>query len=201
MKRYKLLILAFSLVLIVCLNNGVTYSYFSMEYKSETQSIILGNLKIDTDNTTNNCWRYIPKDIKANNDVLDNKSVSGALEANNLRPGDGFEKEITITNTGSLNTKLKIKKGTIIEASPYKLVISLKEHDPIATVKADTTNNDTWCIENLKANAKVKFTVRLEVPTEISNKEINNKNIKLNNNVLELLDIVSTQWNNPTWSE
>jgi hypothetical protein len=176
-----------------------------MQDKSETQSITLSNLKIETDNSDKNCWRYVPKDIEANsfieNDALDTESVSGSLEANNLRPGDGFEKEITITNTGSLNTKLKVKKGTIIEASPYKLIISLKELDPIATVKADTTNTDIWYIENIKTNAQVKFTVRLEVPTEISNKDINDKNYKFSNNVLELLDIVSTQWNNPTWSE
>lgn len=201
MKRYKLLILAFSLILIVCLNNMTTYSFFSIEDKTDIQSIVLSNLKIETDNTSNNCWRYAPKDLKANNDALDTECISGALEANNLRPGDGFEKEITITNTGSINSKLKVEKSAILQGSPFKLIISLKECDSRATVKGDVNNTGVWYIDNLRTNAKVKFAVRLEVPTEISNKDINDKNFKLSNNVLELLDIVSTQWNNPTWSE
>lgn len=202
MKRYKLLIFIFSLILIACLNNKVTYSYFTSNDKTDIQSVILGNLKIETDNTPENCWRYVPIAIKDNNyignDAMGTESLSGGIKVNNLRPGDAFEKDITITNVGSLNSKLKVKKGTILEGSPYKISINLKQNPSNVNVNNDA---DTWYINNLKTNDKVVFTVRLEIPIDVTNNAVNENNITLSNNALELLDIVATQLTNNTWSE
>lgn len=205
MKRYKLLVFIVSLIIIVCLNNRVTYSYFRTGDKTDTQSIILGNLKIETNDTTQNCWRYVPVAVKGNeytsNDSIDIKNLSGGLESNNLRPGDAFEKDITITNTGSLSSKLKITKGTLLNGSPFKVTVSPRGNDANVTISNDANDKNTWYVDNLKTNAKVTFTIKLELPIDITNNDLNENNIRLSNNALELLNIVSTQWNNNTWSE
>lgn len=205
MKRYKLLVFILSLIIIVCLNNGVTYSYFKTGDRTDTQSIILGNLKIETNNTPQNCWRYTPVAVEGNkytsNGAIDTKKLSGALESNNLRPGDAFEKDITITNIGSLTSKLKITKGILLNDSPFRVTVNPKGNDANVTISNDANDKNTWYVDSLKTNAKVIFTIKLELPIDITNNDLNENNIRLSNSALELLNIVSTQWNNNTWSE
>ncbi|GKU27204.1 hypothetical protein CFOLD11_40310 [Clostridium folliculivorans] len=205
MKRYKPLIFILSLITIVCLNLGATYSYFTSESKTDTQSIVLGNLKVETDNTSQSSWRYVPIPVAGNNytanDSVNNKNTSGALEAANLRPGDAFEKDITITNIGSLNSRIKITKGELSKNSLFKMSVSLKEHDMTCKVSNDVNDKNIWYVENLQPKAKVSFTVRLELPVEVTNKDLDKSNIRLSNDALQLLDITATQWNNTSWSE
>lgn len=205
MKGYKRLIFILSLITIVCVSLGATYASLISESKTDTQSIILGNLKVETDNTPQNSWRYVPISVAGNNytanDSINNRNTSGALNATNLRPGDAFEKDITITNIGSLNSRIKITKGELSKKSLFKMSVSLKGQDATSKVSNDANDKNIWYVENLKPNAKVVFTVRLELPIEVTNKDLNKCNISLNNDALQLLDITATQWNNPNWSE
>jgi hypothetical protein len=187
------------------LNVGATYSYFIGGDKTDVQTITLGSLKIETDNTPQNSWRYAPIPVSGNsytvNDSINNKHTSGALEATNLRPGDAFEKDVTITNIGAFNSRIKITKGELSKNSLFKMSVSLKDHDAISKVTNDAGDKNIWYVENLKPNAKVVFTVRLELPLEVTNKDLDKSNIRLDNDALQLLDITATQWNNPSWSE
>lgn len=205
MKRYRLLIFILALILIVCLNSKAAYSYFTSADTTDTQTVVLGNLKIETDNTPENSWRYVPIAVEGSNftenDAINIKNLSGSLDADNLRPGDAFEKDITITNTGSLSSKLKIAEGVSLKDSPFKIRINMKSNDSGAAVSNESGKSDTWYVYNLKPNAKVVFTVRLELPADITNKDLNENNIKLSSNALELLDITAAQWNNSSWSE
>lgn len=205
MKHKKPVIIIFSIAIIICLNNKAAYSYFTGADKSDLQTVVLGNLKIETDNTPQNSWRYVPIAAEGNNftenDAINIKNLSGSLDADNLRPGDAFEKDITITNTGSLSSKLKIAEGLSLKDSPFKIRINMKSNDSGAAVSNESGKSDTWYVYNLKPNAKVVFTVRLELPADITNKDLNENNIKLSSNALELLDITAAQWNNSSWSE
>lgn len=205
MKHGKILVLIFSISAIVCLNSKAAYSYFTSTDKSDLQTVVLGNLKIETDNTPENSWRYVPIAVEGNNftenDAINIKNLSGSLDADNLRPGDAFEKDITITNTGTLSSKLKVTEGLSLKDSPFKITINMKCHDSDAAVNNEPDKSNTWYVYNLKPNAKVVFTVRLELPTDVTNSDLNENNIKLSNDALELLDITATQWNNSGWSE
>lgn len=205
MKYKKLIIIIFSIVIIICVNDKAAYSYFTNNNKTDWQSIVLGNLKIETDNTPQNSWRYVPIAVEGNNftenDAINIKNLSGSLDADNLRPGDAFEKDITITNTGSLSSKLKITEGLSLKDLPFKIRINMKSNDSGAAVKNEPGKSDIWYVYNLKPNAKVVFTVRLELPADVTNKDLNENNIKLSSNALELLDITAAQWNNSSWSE
>lgn len=205
MKHKKLVIVIFSIAIITCLNSKASYSYFTSADKSDLQTVVLGNLRIETDNTPENSWRYVPVAEEGNNftenDAINIKNLSGSLDADNLRPGDAFEKDITITNTGSLSSKLKIAEGVSLKDSPFKIMINMKSNDSGAAVNNETDKSDTWYVCNLKPNAKIVFTVRLELPSDITDKDLNENNIKLSSNALELLDITATQWNNSSWSE
>ena len=205
MKHGKILALIFSISAIVCLNSKAAYSYFTSTDKTDTQIVVLGNLKIETDNTPENSWRYVPIAVEGNNftenDAINIKNLSGSLDSDNLRPGDAFEKDITITNTGTLSSKLKVTEGLSLKDSPFKITINMKCHDSDAAVNNEPDKSNTWYVYNLKPNAKVVFTVRLELPTDVTNSDLNENNIKLSNDALELLDITATQWNNSGWSE
>lgn len=205
MKRYKLITFILSLSLMLILNTIGTASYFIYQANSDTVSYTLGNIKIETDNTELNSWRYVPisivNDINDKNDLVDEAKLSSNLVLNDLRPGDGFEKDITITSLGDLKTKLKIDKGKLLIDSPFNLFIKLKQKDQNLIVNQDTNNKDIWYVENFKKGNKVVFTVRLEVPTAIVNGDLNDSNITLNNELLELFDITATQWNNSGWSQ
>lgn len=205
MKRYKLIILVLALCLLVTLNNTGTLAYLINQASTEAVSFNLGNIKVETDNTLQNSWRYAPVPVlnKSNdiNDLIDTTKLSSDLAFNNIRPGDAFEKDIVVTSLGSLDTKLKIVKGNSLIDSPFNLSFKLKDKGENVKVTQDSNNKDIWYFENLKSNDKVVFTIRLEVSTKICNQDLNDSNIKLSNDVLELLDITATQWNNAAWSE
>ena len=199
MKRYKLVIIVLALSLLVTINNTGTLAYLINQASTEAVSFT------ETDNTLQNSWRYVPVPVlnKSNdiNDLIDTTKLSSDLAFNNIRPGDAFEKDIVVTSLGSLDTKLKIVKANSLIDSPFNLSLKLKDKGENVKVAQDSSNKEIWYFENLKSNDKVVFTVRLEVSTKICNQDLNDSNIKLSNDVLELLDITATQWNNAAWSE
>lgn len=205
MKHLKLITCVLCLCLIIVINNVETYSLFTASAKSNTVSFILGNLKIEVNDTADNIWKYVPISTEGTNcyknDLIEGQKLTSNLKIENIRPGDAFERDITITNTGSLRARLKLEKGRLLQKSPFKLSIKMKDKTLDSTVTQDSTNSDIWYIDNIKSKNSIVFTIRLEVPKEIANKDIKEENIRINNSALKLLDITATQWNNNTWSE
>ncbi|MDD7792791.1 hypothetical protein [Clostridium sp. 'White wine YQ'] len=203
MKNSKLIILiALSILLLTSGIIGV-YAYLTTTTKSDPVTFTLGDVKLQTSNSP---WEYTPIEIEnaksLSNDLVEGKTLTSDLNIDNLRPGDAFEKEITINYTGSLESKLKITKGTLLSDSPFILKIeldpdSIKDNSSIKISK-DSNDDNTWYIENVKQNDILTFNVRLEVPTNLINSTSNN--FTLNNDAFKLLDITATQWNNPTYS-
>lgn len=204
MKHYKTLVSICCLSLIIGTNLIISHSYLNNDAKSQTVSITLGYLKIQTDNNSENQWKYVPIDNKETNnlknDLVVDQKLTTDINVNNLRPGDAFEKTITITNTGTIASKIKITKSESFKNSPFHFSIKLDGNYPKIAVQQDTKNPNIWYINNLKSNDKLAFLLRIEIPLEITNKDINPNNFELSNNALEFIDITATQWNNPTWN-
>ncbi|GLC30529.1 CalY family protein [Clostridium omnivorum] len=200
MKISRTLGLLIIALLVFSITTAGTYSYLTSTSTTNVLSFKLGDINIETDNKS---WRYVPASItntdRDSNEFIKSEQLSSNIDLSNLRPGDAFEKEITLNNNGSIDTKLKITKGKLAKDSPFKLSIAVK--DSLYKIVQDTKNSDVFYLDNLKSNSKVIFTVRLEIPTQLSNKDINEDNIKFSNNALELIDIIATQWNNEAWSE
>ncbi|MBL4932578.1 hypothetical protein [Clostridium paridis] len=199
MKNSKLIILIVLSILLLTSGTVGVYAYLTATTKTDPITFTLGDVKLQTSNSP---WEYDPIVIEnaksLRNDLVEGKPLTSDLNINNLRPGDAFNKEITIKYTGSLESKLKITKGTLLSESPFTLSIELINGNSTIKISKDSKDDNTWYVENVKQNASLTFNVRLEVPTNITNST--GDNLTLNNDAFKLLDITATQWNNPTYS-
>jgi hypothetical protein len=202
MKHVKLIIIISLTIFLSTLATLGTYAYLTNESSTGVVYFTLGSVKLQADNLP---WKYVPVNIKGveitSNDLLNGQKLSTDLQVNSLRPGDAFEKNVTVIYTGSLESKLKICTGNLLIESPYTLNIDLIDKSSGVTVSKDENDCNILYVGNLKQNNCLKFKVRLEVPVQYTEKQGKNTNIDLNNNAFKLLDITATQWNNPTFSE
>jgi hypothetical protein len=175
-KRIGALIIAGTLAV----GSGVfgTYSYFTSNAKADTSiSIKVGNLKVESKNDAK--WIYVPEDNKANDQINLNDTATtkvstncvndpGDLDVSNIRPGDAFEKTITVKNTGSLTQDLKItKKALAKDIAPFVVVLS-------GTSDGSTLafTNDVATVKNVIPNKTVTLKIRVELPGATENDKV-----------------------------
>ncbi len=205
MKRFKILIVFLSLCLIIVLNIKSTYSYFTSLSNTETVSFALGNVGISTDDTSENKWSYVPIDCENSNydknDLVDEEKLLSDLKVDNLRPGDAFERVITITNTGTLTSRIKVSKSNFISNSVYSFNISAA--DEASKNKLVGAEDNSYILEKVKPGEAFKIKLRLEVPTSITYELIEKNKLQTNipNTAIEMFNIIATQYSNPNWNE
>jgi hypothetical protein len=205
MKRFKILIVFLSLCLIIVLNIKSTYSYFTSLSNTETVSFALGNVGIRTNDTSENKWRYVPIDCENSNydknDLVNEEKLLSDLKVDNLRPGDAFERVITITNTGTLTSKIKVSKSDFISNSVYSFSISAA--DEALKNRLVVAEDNSYILEKVKPGEDFKIKLRLEVPTSITYKLIEKNKLQTNipNTAIEMFNIIATQYSNPNWNE
>lgn len=196
MKRFKILIVFLSLCSIIVLNISNTYSYFVDKSSTDAVSFTLGNVNVEADD---NNWKYVPihyGDYDNNNSVYENK-LTNNLIMNKLRPGDGFEKIVNITNTGTLTSKIQISKASFPSNTVYSFDISTG--DDASESKLVKTQGGSYVIDNVKPGEAFKIKLRLEVPGDITYDLINNQklNKRISSNPMDLISITATQYSNP----
>lgn len=162
MKNKKIAALLLAAALVVGSGTYGAYSYFTDRAETKANiEIKVGNLKVTSDSSSE--WQYVPVGEKANDKI--NVSDLTENEVSNIRPGDAFEKEIVIKNTGSLTQDLKIKK-----IYP-NIVGSIKDIPFVVTVSGQSFNSSgVAVINNVEPGSELKLKIRVELPVSTPNK-------------------------------
>lgn len=183
-----------------------TYAYFTGSASSQVISFTTGNIQVKTDDTSENKWRYVPDTCQNNkdykNDLVDEGKLLSDLGVVSLRPGDAFERDITITNNGKLNSKIKVSKSDFLSNTVYSFKVSAV--DESAENRIVKVEDGSYIVENVKPDESFKVRLRLEIPTTITYELIKEKSLEtkiLSQNPMDMLNIIATQNNNPNWNE
>ncbi len=189
MKRKQIAALALSFVLTTGAAVLGTYSYFTAKDTTKNNiSVGLGDVKIEKGDGT---WQY-----KSDSADIKEMDLTKDLKAFNLRPGDKFEKVMTVKYTGSLTSNIKITKPADKNDIPFTLTIKGQNG-----VSVDPEGENIWILKNVAPNTDISFIATFEVPTSVKAGDINDNNKTLNLQEYLMLDITATQANNPGWGE
>lgn len=204
---------------------GSTFAYFTDTANTDTQSITLGDLNVEFTPPSGDCnWdvigRSIPNigeaakiDLKSACDLIHDDGYDEIVKADkntiaNVAPGDVLRKTFTLTNTGSLDAKIKLSlhnaqvvgmdnTATLLPGSNYLF-------------KAYTLNSDGSCGDDVailvdadhpgsfvldaKSHETIKVYVMVFLDSRINNNGMD-KNLKFD------VQVDATQWNNPGWNQ
>lgn len=159
-----------------------TYSWFTSSAKASANlKIHTGTLKVET-NDKNAKWI-----VKGDTEAKVGKEIT-KLNFDNVRPGDSFEKIVTIKNAGSLNERLTFKINDKVQ----------KEYAGVIDVKAEALSGGELkrLVLNQGTSIKAKIVVKIN---ENTNNDWQDKNIDLSKaiNNENLIEITGTQVNAP----
>jgi len=187
--RYSILMLA--LIFIGFATYG-TYAYFTDSTSVVTDiELTAGTVSLDTKNVGD--WQYV---------TWDNSSTSRNLSlvnksANNLQPGDAFQKTVTIHYDGSLLAKISIQNiDTLI-----KDVQNVK-YDAAVVVKLDGSiiNPDQYVGFDVQQNDIIEITIKIGLSPKVEPEKFNedgsrNKINGLSFNRLSQITVTADQTN------
>ncbi|GLC30530.1 CalY family protein [Clostridium omnivorum] len=200
---------------------AATFAYFTDTASSGVMSFKTGNVDINIDNGTqwalthsvNEGDRFFPKPLDSSTDKLDkviwrNNNVvnDGNNLIKNLAPGDVITKSFTVTNAGSLDSKVKVyltdKDGNKLDKfnwwdCSYNVYLLDEKGNQV-----DCTNSADVLIDQdnalLLIHAKHDTTMTVQVNAWLSPLIDNNgKNTQFDFKV----KADATQWNNKGWDE
>ena len=159
-----------------------TYSWFTSSAKSAANlKIHTGTLKVAT-NDKDAKWV-----VKGETEAKEGKEIT-KLNFDNVRPGDSFEKEVDIKNTGSLDERLTFKVNDEVK----------KEYAEALEVKVEALSGGELKRLVLKngTHIKAKITVKIK---EDTNNDWQDKDIDLSKVIdnENLIEITGTQVNAP----
>lgn len=190
MKKNKIVALALSGALLVGATALGTFAYFTDVAQADANLVI----------TTGTLTTTVEKDNEWK--VVGDSEITNNTESNNyinVRPGDSFEKTITIKNTGSLQQKLIKEIQGVTEETARYFDVDLSDADKL----------DGYVLKSGESvDVKIKATLRPELANEyldINGNELHkNQNHKFNMNDLNkvngeetpLIKVETTQVNN-----
>lgn len=165
-KKNNNLILA---ILLLFVGTYGTFSYFTDNTVMGDVVLRTGTVSLSDDNNNSNEWKYVPLNDHANT-LMTNGSSQITVKAGetvtgnsfaNLRPGDYFEKEYTVTYDGSLTADITFDYTTLSNVSGF---------DITATINGKAAkSHETF--EKVQPGAKYDLKLRVGVPVQSNNNE------------------------------
>ncbi|OTN75958.1 hypothetical protein A5886_001034 [Enterococcus sp. 8G7_MSG3316] len=187
--RYSILMLA--LIFIGFATYG-TYAYFTDSTSIRTDiELTAGTVSFDTKNVGD--WQYV---------TWDNSSTSRNLSlvnksANNLQPGDAFQKTVTIHYSGSLRAKISIKDIDTLIQDVQKV-----KYDAAVVVKLNGSliNPDQYAGFDVQQNEEIEITIKIGLspknePEKFNEDGSRNKSNGLSLNQLNPITVTAVQTN------
>jgi len=185
MRKNKTLAFALAATLLVGGTFVGTKAWFT-ETKTVNSGLVISTGSIDL-TVTSTEWQAIG--TQESTKVVTEDEGSKVTTFSNTRPGDSFEKTITIQNEGTLAQNIKLSGGTLNDNVKDKLTVQYfdaNEKDinlAEESIQLNTTNNKSYTI-------KMKVSVKDDMANE-------NDTIVLNDSLFNAININAEQINRP----
>lgn len=192
-KRKIILIIALFVIFITGAVTTTSYLYSKRTFDNNV-TINVGFINLTTTDAT---WAYTSSGVDINS-VIGTPNLTETLISYNgkLRPGDTFQKSVSVTNTGDLPANIKLSPNISTELSSVKDNESPKNNLFEIYISDVTVTNmtlppspskigETYEILNIDPSAKVNFTINFEVNkdfTEVNgsvDRSFNNSNFSV----------------------